>query len=170
MSLNDIILLVFLIVAALGVGLYFLNRWASKRMVESEEQMARVKQTVSIFVIDKKKDKPMNSNLPKEVKSKLPAFYRFLKVPLVKAKVGPQIVTLMADAKVFEALPVKKNVKIELAGIYISGMQGMKTKKEIKALAAAKKARSQSRLEASAKPNPIRFLQNLLPSKNRDRR
>ena len=137
----DILFLVFIIVAVLGVGLYFLNRWASTKMVEQQETMDRVKQMVTIFVIDKKKDRPVNSTLPKEVKAKLPKIYRFLKMPLVKAKVGPQIVTLISDQKVFDALPLKKNVKVELAGIYIAGMQGLKSKKEMQAAARAKKAK-----------------------------
>ena len=137
----DILFLVFIIVAVLGVGLYFLNRWASTKMVEQQETMARVKQMVTIFVIDKKKEKPVNSTLPKEVKAKLPKIYRFLKLPMVKAKVGPQIVTLISDQKVYEALPLKKNVKVELAGIYIAGMQGLKSKKEMQALARSKKAK-----------------------------
>ena len=136
----DILFLVFIIVAVLGVGLYFLNKWASKKMVEQQETMDRVKQMVTIFVIDKKKDKPANSTLPKEVKNKLPKIYRFIKMPLVKAKVGPQIVTLISEQRVFDALPLKKNVKVELAGIYIAGMQGLKSKKEMQA-ARAKKAK-----------------------------
>ena len=103
------------IVAVVGAALYFLNRWASTKMVEQQETVERVKQMVSIFVIDKKKEKPMNSSLPKEVKAKLPKIYRFMKMPMVKAKVGPQILTLISDQKVFDALPLKKNVKVELA-------------------------------------------------------
>ena len=43
---------------------------------------------------------------------------------MVKAKVGPQIVNLMCDKSVFEIMPMKKNVKVELAGIYIVKIQG----------------------------------------------
>ena len=137
----DALFLVFIIVAVLGVGFYFLNKWASTKMVEQQETMDRVKQLVTIFVIDKKKEKPINSTLPKEVKAKLPKMYRFIKMPLVKAKIGPQIVTLISEQKVYDALPLKKNVKVELAGIYIAGMQGLKSKKEIQAMSKAKKAK-----------------------------
>jgi hypothetical protein len=128
---GDTLLIIFFILAAIGAALYFLNRWASTKMVEQQETMDRVKQMVTIFVIDKKKEKPISSTLPNEVKNKLPKIYRFMKMPLVKAKVGPQIVTLISDKKVFDALPLKKNVKVELAGIYIAGMHGLKSKKEI---------------------------------------
>lgn len=43
----------------------------------------------------------------------------------MRAKVGPQIVTLMCDKPVYQVLPVKKNVKVDLAGMYIVGITGM---------------------------------------------
>ena len=63
----------------------------------------------------------------------------------VKAKIGPQIMTLICDKNVYNALPLKKNVKVELAGIYISNMQGLKSKEEMKALAKEKKAKAKSK-------------------------
>jgi hypothetical protein len=148
----DITFLVFGIVAVLAAGLYFLNRWASTKMVEQQDMLKKTKQPVTIFIIDKKKEKPAASSLPKEVKSKLPPVYKFMKMPLVKAKVGPQVTTLMCDPKVFEALPVKKNVRVELAGIYIAEMKGMKTKKERREL-------------AKAKSQPVKWYEKLDPRK-----
>jgi len=142
MGLFDYLLVAFIIAAVIGTVLYFLNRWASTKMVEQQETMDRVKQIVTIFVIDKKKDKAINSTLPSEVKKQLPKIYRFAKLPLVKAKIGPQIVTLISDKKVYDALPLKKNVKIELAGIYIAGMHGMKNKKDMRELSKSKQAKS----------------------------
>ena len=158
----DILVLVFIIVVALGVGLYFLNKWASTKMVEQQETMDRVKQMVTIFVIDKKKEKPLNSSMPKEVKAKLPKIYRFMKMPLVKAKVGPQIITLISDQRVFDALPVKKNVKVELAGMYIAGMQGLKSKREMQSIARAKKAKDTPAESGKwyDKINPVKLLKN----------
>ena len=40
-----------------------------------------------------------------------PKYMRWTKVPIVKAKIGPKIVTLIADARVFECLPVKTEAK-----------------------------------------------------------
>ena len=159
----DILVLIFIIVVALGVGLYFLNKWASTKVVEQQETMNRVKQMVTIFVIDKKKEKPANSTLPKEVKTKLPKIYQFMKMPLVKAKVGSQIITLISDQKVFDALPVKKNVKVELAGMYIAGMQGLKTKKEMQAMANAKKVKDTADEPEKwyDKINPIKLMKNM---------
>ena len=135
----DIILLVTLIVAAIVAGLYFLNKWASKKVTNQQDMIQQARTVTSIYVIDKKKDKAANVNLPKAAMSQMPKMYRFIKMPFVQAKVGPQIVTLMCDAKVFKAIPVKKNVKVGLAGIYIADMVGMKSDKEMKDLKKKKK-------------------------------
>ena len=52
-----------------------------------------------------------------------PKYMRWTKVPVVKAKIGPKIVTLIADARVFECLPVKTEAKVVLSGIYITQNQ-----------------------------------------------
>jgi hypothetical protein len=142
--LLDILVIVFIVVAVIGVGLYFLNKWASKRMVEQQDAVQRNKQAVSLYVIDKKKEKITNAHFPKTVYEQIPKWSRLMKMPLVKAKIGPQIATLMCDGKVFEALPVKKTVMVELAGMYIVGMKGMKTKKEMEAIRKARKGETEA--------------------------
>ena len=132
MNAMDIILIVAAAVAAIVAGIYFLNKWAAKRMTGQQEIIDRTRTVTTIYVIDKKKDKAANVNLPKAAASQMPKVYKFIKMPFVKAKIGPQIVTLMCDGKVFKALPVKKSVKVGLAGIYIVDMVGMKTEKEMK--------------------------------------
>ncbi len=138
LSSGDILLIVLFVVGAIVAGLYFLNRWAAKKMAGQEELIEKSRQTVSIYVIDKKKAKASEGNLPKAITENLPKTYKFLKLHLVKAKVGPQILTLISDKKVFNALPVKKTVKVDLAGLYIVDMKGMKSPKEMKEKAAAK--------------------------------
>ena len=44
---------------------------------------------------------------------------------MIKAKVGPQIVTLISDKNVFDVLVPKKTYKVELSGLYIVGIVGM---------------------------------------------
>ena len=127
----DIGIIIFGVIAVIAGAIYFLNRWASKRMVEHNTVVERTKQTVSIYVIDKKKEKMQNANFPKAVLEQIPRWNKFMKMPLVKAKIGPQIMTLMCDKEVFNALPIKKTVKVDLAGIYIVSMKGMKSKKEM---------------------------------------
>jgi hypothetical protein len=129
----DWAIIVSVVLVIIVAALYFLNRWAGKRMATQNEMVEKHKQTATIYIIDKKKDKVTNANLPKAMLSQIPRMGRMMKMPLVKAKIGKDIMTLMCDNKVFPALPVKKNVTVEMAGIYIVGMKGMKSKAELAA-------------------------------------
>ena len=128
----DILIIVFIVVVVAGGGLYFLNRWASTRMVQHQRMIEQSRQTISVFTIDKKKLKPSEANLPKVVSEQLPKRYKYMKLPFVKAKVGPQIMTFMCDKRIFDAIPLQKNVKIDVAGIYIIDMKGLKSAEEMK--------------------------------------
>jgi len=55
-----------------------------------------------------------------------PKLMRRSKLPIVKAKVGPKISVLIADEKVFDLIPVKKEVKAEVSGLYIVGVKGIR--------------------------------------------
>lgn len=131
------VLLTLLIIAvvAIGiiVGLYFLGKKLQKRQAESEEQMKAVAQTISILVIDKKKMKLSEANLPKMVLDQTPKYLRRSKVPIVKAKIGPKVMSLMCDAKIFDFIPVKKEVKAVISGIYITDVKGLRSGLEAKA-------------------------------------
>jgi len=152
----DIAILVSIILILIVVGLYFLNRWASKRMATQQDLVAKHKQTATIYIIDKKKDKITNANLPKGVAEQIPRMSRMMKMPMVKAKVGKDIMTLMCDNGVYPILPVKKNVTVEMAGIYIVGMKGQKTKTE---MAQSRKERRQSTGDEASEGNAVqRFL------------
>ena len=43
-----------------------------------------------------------------------------------RAKVGPKINILIADEKVFDLIPVKKEIKAEVSGLYIVGVKGIR--------------------------------------------
>ena len=147
----DILLIIIVVLGAIVAGLYFLNRWAGKRVADQQDMVEKTKQSASIYVIDMRRDKAANVNLPKVVMDNLPRTAKIMKMYFVKAKIGPQIVTLMCEKTVFNALDVKKTFQVELAGIYIASVKGMKTKyelkqaqkeKKLKAKEAAKKAKS----------------------------
>lgn len=111
--------IVITVVLAVLVGLYF---WGSKlqKKYDAQQQMINEnKQSATIFVIDKKKDHVTNLKLPKQMKDQLPWMYKKRKMPVVIAKIGPQIQTLMCDQKVYDSIPTKKQIKVELAGILI---------------------------------------------------
>ncbi|MEG0014526.1 MAG: hypothetical protein RR618_06410 [Cellulosilyticaceae bacterium] len=114
-----VVLIWVAVIAAVAVGLYFWGKRLQKKYDEQQALVNQYKQAVNIFVIDKKKDKADNLKLPKQIKDQLPKMYKRRKMPVVIAKIGPQIQTLMCDEKIYNSIPVKKQVKVELAGILI---------------------------------------------------
>ena len=119
----------FIIVAILIVGLvvlYFFGKKAQKKRDEQQEQMEAAKQTITMLVIDKKRLPIKQSGLPQMVIDQTPKLMRRSKLPIVKAKIGPRIMSLVADESVFDLIPVKKEVKAEVSGIYIMGVRGIR--------------------------------------------
>ena len=127
MSTLSIVLLVILVVLIIAcVVLYFLGKKAEKKQAEQQEQLDAVAQTVSMLIIDKGKMKLKDSGLPQIVIDNTPKYLRRSKVPVVKAKVGPRIMTLRCDAQIYPLIPVKKEVKATVSGIYITGVKGVR--------------------------------------------
>ena len=127
MSTLSIVLLVILVVLIIAcVVLYFLGKKAEKKQAEQQEQLDAVAQTVSMLIIDKGKMKLKDSGLPQIVIDNTPKYLRRSKVPVVKAKVGPRIMTLMCYALIYPLIPVKKEVKATVSGIYITGVKGVR--------------------------------------------
>lgn len=126
MSTLTIVLLVITAVLIIGiVVLYFVGKKAQKRQAEQQEQLEAAKQTVSMLIIDKKRMKLKDAGLPAIVLEQTPKLLRGSKLPIVKAKVGPQIMSLVCDEKIFDSVPVKKEVKAVVSGIYITGVKGL---------------------------------------------
>ena len=138
MQFTDILLLVVVIVAIVVFVLYMLNRWAYKKMDSQSSMIEKTKTTQQVYVIDK----ITNVNMPKMVIDQIPKWSKFMKMNFVQVKVGPQILTLIADKRVFDAMPLKKTVKVEIAGLYIVNIVGMKSAEEMKAIAKAKKEKA----------------------------
>lgn len=125
MSTLTIVLLVILIVLIIAcVVLYFLGKRAEKK--QQQEQLDAVAQTVSMLIIDKGRMRLKDAGFPPVVVEGTPKYLRRSKVPVVKAKVGPKVMTLMCDAQVFPLIPVKKEVKATVSGIYITGVKGLR--------------------------------------------
>ena len=118
----QILLLILGIILVLLIVLYFFGTRLQKKQNASQEQMEAMKQVVSLLVIDKKRMKMKEANLPAVVLEQTPKYMRRMKMPFVKAKIGPQITTLIADPKVYEIIPVKKECKVVLSGIYITDL------------------------------------------------
>ncbi|MEF9916312.1 MAG: hypothetical protein RSD97_03055 [Lachnospiraceae bacterium] len=127
MSLAVKILLVVLIVLIIAfVVLYFLGKKAEKRQAEQKQQLDAVAQSVSMLIIDKGRMRLKDAGFPSIVVENTPKYLRRSKVPVVKAKIGPKIMTLMCDDKVFPIIPIKKEVKAVVSGIYITEVKGLR--------------------------------------------
>ena len=124
-----LILLIVLLLAGLAFFLFQQGKKLQLRQAESQKQLDAMAQTLSLLVIDKKimklKD-AVAAGLPQEVYDNTPKYMRRTKLPVVKAKVGPRIILLIADAKVFEMLPLKKEVKVVASGIYITSIKSVR--------------------------------------------
>ena len=127
MSTVTIVLIVIavLMLAAIVV-LYFLGKRAQDKRAEQQEQMDAVAQQVSMLIIDKKRMKLKEAGLPEAVVAATPWYAKNSKIPVVKAKVGPQMMTLICDAEIFDEVPVKKEVKATVSGLYITKVKGIR--------------------------------------------
>lgn len=100
-----IIVLIVLAVIAVILGLlYYFGKKAQTKQAAQQEQMEAMKQTVSMLIIDKKKLRMKDSGLPQMVIDQTPKMMRRAKLPIVKAKVGPRIMTLICDAAIFDQI------------------------------------------------------------------
>ena len=127
MSKVTLVLLIILAVLIIAVVvLYFLGKRAEKKQAEQQEQLDAVKQTVSMLIIDKGKLRLKDAGFPSFVVENTPKYLRRSKVPVVKAKVGPKIMTFMCDASIFPQVPIKKEVKATVSRIYITSVRGIR--------------------------------------------
>ena len=118
MKLSTILLIILVILAAVLVFLYFYGKRMQDRQAEQMPAFEAAKQTISILTIDKKKMRLSESGLPQIAIDQAPFYTRWMKVPVVKAKVGPKIMP-----NVFEQLPLKQECKVVISGIYIAELK-----------------------------------------------
>lgn len=122
-----IVLLTILIIMIIAlIVLYFVGKRAQKKKEEQDAQIAAAAQTISMLIIDKKKMRLKDSGLPSNVIAQTPKMLRRSKLPIVKAKVGPKVMTLICDGQIFDSVPVKKEVKATVSGLYITAVKGMR--------------------------------------------
>lgn len=128
MNINPWIItgILLVIVIAVMVFLYFKG---SKLQKEQEQQRAKIMeaaQQVTMLVIDKKRLPLKNSGLPQMVLDQTPKRAQLSKVPIVKAKVGPRIMTLIADEDIYDLIPVKAEIRAMVSGIYITSINNFR--------------------------------------------
>ena len=129
LPVSTLTIVLFVILAILIIAcivLYFLGKRAEKRQAEQKEKLDAAAQTMSMLIIDKGRLRLKDAGLPPIVLENTPKYLRRSKVPVVKAKVGPKVMTLMCDSDVFPLIPVKKEVKATVSGIYITAVRGLR--------------------------------------------
>ena len=150
MSFWNVLLVIIVILAILLVVLYILGSRMQKRQAEQQTMIDASKQTVSILAIDnnrelvcstlkvenghyqidwedvEKKLKIGDSGLPKMVIDQTPWYMKWAKLPIVKAKIGPKVVTMIADEKVFLQLPLRTEAKVVISGLYITEIKSVR--------------------------------------------
>lgn len=141
-----IVLIVIAVLAAIMAVLYFLGKKAQKKQAEQQEILNANKQTISMLIIDKKRMKLRDAGLPQIVLDQTPKAMRGSKLPIIKAKIGPQIMSLICEEKIFDSVPVKKEVKAVVSGIYVLDVKGLHGKTEVVPI---KKSRFKRALEAA---------------------
>ncbi len=121
-TVGSVMLAIAIILLILMGVLYYFGRKMSRQQAEQQPMIDANTQNVTLLIIDKKKlsvKDAVAAGLPKQVQEQTPVYLKLSKLPVVKAKVGPQIMTLMADPAIFDQLPLHKECKVAVAGIYI---------------------------------------------------
>lgn len=121
-----ILITILIVLVVLLVVLYFVGKKLQKKQAQQQAQIEAAKQTVNMLIIDKKKMKLADAGLPPIVLEQTPKYMRRAKLPIVKAKIGPQIMSLVCDASIFDVIPLKKEVKATVSGIYITDVRGIR--------------------------------------------
>lgn len=120
------LLVILLVLIAAMVVLYFLGKKAQKRKEEQDEQIKAAAQTVSMLIIDKKRMRLKDAPLPKAVLEQTPRYARLSKLPIVMARItGAKPTCLIADETIFDQIPVGKQVKATISGLYITAVRGI---------------------------------------------
>jgi hypothetical protein len=121
------IVFIVLMVVLVGiiVALFFLGKKAQKRQEEQQAQLEANKQSVTMLIIDKKRMKLKDAGLPQAVLDQTPKLLRGSKLPILKVRVGTRVMSLICDEKIFDSVPVKKEVKASVSGIYVTEVRGL---------------------------------------------
>ena len=117
-----IVFAIILLVALAILGfLYYKGSKLQKEQQEQKEQLFSAATPVTMLVIDKKRLPLKDSGLPQIVIDQTPK-----RVPVVKAKIGPKVTSLIADENVYDLIPVKAEIKAMISGIYITSINNFR--------------------------------------------
>lgn len=122
-AVSIVLIVIAVILLAAVIALYIFGRKAEKKQAEQEKTLQENSQVISLFVLDKKKLKLKDAGLPSIVMEQTPKYARRAKLPIVKVKAGPKVMNLIADAKIYESILPKQEIKAKVSGIYITSFK-----------------------------------------------
>ncbi len=128
MSGGQIAIIVIAVALLILAILYFVGNKLQKKQSEQKAMMAEAAQPCTMMIIDKKMMKMKEAGLPKAIMEQTPKRMMNAKIPIVKAKIGPQIVNLICDDAIYDEVPVKGEVKAMLSGIYLVSVKNVRGK------------------------------------------
>ncbi|MDO5409902.1 MAG: hypothetical protein Q4F21_05545 [Lachnospiraceae bacterium] len=121
------LIVILVITAVILAVLYFVGKKLEKKQTEQQALMDSMAQTISLMVVDKKRMRIKEATgLPKQVLEQTPWYLKRSKVPVVKVKVGPRIMTMMCEDKIFDLIPLKTELKATVSGIYITHVKAVR--------------------------------------------
>ena len=128
MKVAIIIGIVLLVLVAVMLVLYFVGQKMQKKQMEQKEMINAAATPMTMFII-KKEILPMkDANLPKAVfeqGGKQAKRMAKAKIPVIKAKVGPQIMTLICDESIYADVPPHGEIKGMVSGIYLTQVKAL---------------------------------------------
>ena len=122
------VIIITVILIGVLVALYIVGNRLQKKQSAQKEMMREGAQPVTMMVIDKKMLPMKDAGLPKVVMEQTPKRYQKAKMPIVKAKIGPQIMNLICDDGIYDQMPVRGEVKAMVSGIYIISVKNVRGK------------------------------------------
>lgn len=129
LGMNNSLFFTLLVIVILIIASLFLYNYGNKMLDKQQEAKRQAEigaQQVSLLVIDKKRMKMTEANLPQLVIDSTPKHLRRTKVPVVKVKYGPKVMSMICDESIFDLIPVKQEVKATVNGIYILSVKGLR--------------------------------------------
>ena len=140
--------------------LYHVAKKSSSEDRKQQEQIEAAKQSVTFLVLDKKRLKLKDSKLPQQVIDGTPWYLRRSKLPIVMVRFNGQVMRMISDEAIFDLIPVGKEVRATVSGLYITDVKGIRGALDSKPVKKgwfqkvkdkAFKARDEQRAEQAAK-------------------
>ena len=136
LNFSDVFMLIIIILIAIAIAYILYQKNVGSRSDETKELIEKTKQELTVYVIDKKFERPTLENTSAAVYARIRGLNKRRKIGIIRGKVGPKIYSFMCSKDVYNVIPVTKNVKVMAAGLYIVSVVGVnladKKKKSMK--------------------------------------